>query len=208
MKVQQIITRALRRIGTIGAGQTPNSNDNEDALDTLKSLYQRWITEGAFGTLHDVIAPSGDYIAHENTRVYRNDESTTSILLPETVENKEGYGVDYLNYTNDLCYNRKQRLPRDGSIIVVIDSFTTGAITYIYDASIKRWSDITTIDLGDNAPLSERDSSGLAACLAVELADEFGATAPPTTVNSAIRFQMGLTQNYSFESEYTRVSYI
>jgi hypothetical protein len=202
MIVQSIINRALRRLGTLGAGATPRDVENQDALDTLRSLYQRWITEGAFGALRDV-TPIGDYVAHENERIFRNSASTANITLPESVANYPSqamvgdYGAGWYSGPIIAGINTPTRLPRDGSVVVIIDAFTAPTETWIYDGHLKRWCDVTNLDFGAIAPLSERDSSGLAACLAVELADEFGQSVPPLTVNSAQRFQMGLTHNYS-----------
>lgn len=43
-----LITRSLRRIGVVGAGQTPSSEDSQDGLDLLNLLLDSWATERLF----------------------------------------------------------------------------------------------------------------------------------------------------------------
>ena len=200
MQVETIIIRSLRRIGVLGAGQSPREIENTDALEGLKNLYQRWINEGAFGSLRDV-TPTSNYIARENERIFRSSSSTLSITLPETVSNGYNHVCDYSDgYSNSVPAN-DMRLPRDGSVVVIIDPYTAQTQTFIYDGTVKSWCNVTNLKLNDNAPLSDRDTSGLASTLAIELADEYGQPVPEITMFKAAAFQMGLTHNYSQAGE-------
>ena len=200
MQVQTIIIRSLRRIGVLGAGQTPRAIENADALEGLKNLYQRWINEGAFGPLGDV-TPTGDYVARENERIFRNSETVTSISLPEMVSNNWSRVSDYGQLGYQSVPSTNMRLPRDGAVVVIIDGFTGQTETFIYDGTVKSWCNVTELSLNNNAPLSDRDTSGLASTLAIELADEYGQPVPEITMFKAAVFQMGLTHNYSQAGE-------
>ena len=45
MTARDLITAALRRLGVVGAGETPQADDVTDALDRLNDLVDAWGTE-------------------------------------------------------------------------------------------------------------------------------------------------------------------
>jgi hypothetical protein len=85
--------------------------------------------------------------------------------------------------------------------VVISDAFSGETVEYVYDGSQRLWQAINALALDDNAPLSVRDPEGLKACLAMQLADEFGAEAGPSTQRQAAIFQTGLTHRYSSPRE-------
>lgn len=179
MNCLKLITRAMRIIGVVAGGDTPQEAEAADALETLIGIYRRMITEGTFGELSDAI-PTTDYTACENQRVIRNSISVGDITLPDTI--------------ND---NGSIRPPRDGSVIIITDVFSNTTNEYIYDGAVKSWVALTDLQLTSNAPLVNRDLIGLAAILAIELAPEYGQQPDQFTVQNAARFNMGLTHNWS-----------
>lgn len=174
-----IVNMALRKIGTLASGREARSVDRDDAFVILVSLYRTWINNGAFGRLSDV-TPTGDYIAGENQRIFRNASATLTITLPETVDD------DGNQYT-----------PLDTSVVVIVDAFSGTVTEFIYDGQIKAWVSLYDLVITSEAPLSRRDEQGLAACLAVALADEFSGNVGPFTMQQAAAFKTALTHRYS-----------
>lgn len=184
MNCLDIITRAMRRIGVLAAGQLPTDDETEDALEALKAIFLRAVSEGALGELSDVLAETGDFEAEEFTRVFRYDAETTSITLPEIV--------------TDDCTG-EARAPRDKAVIAIADQFTASTVTYIYDGDEKQWLPVETMTATSKAPLASRDVTGIAAYLAVELADEYGQPLGEATVMAAQRWHSNIINGWSRE---------
>jgi hypothetical protein len=63
---RDLITAALKRIGVVGAGQTPSSEDASDALLRLNALLDSWATERLFvpsitRTTWTIVSGTGSY---------------------------------------------------------------------------------------------------------------------------------------------------
>ncbi|MEG3124789.1 hypothetical protein [Sphingomonas sp. GB1N7] len=179
MNTLDLISRALRRIGVLRAGSIPNDTDANDALQVLSGLYLRLISEGAFGTLRDVV-PTTDYTAGENERVIRSNGMVGAITLPDTIRD---------------C--GRDRPPLDGSLVIISDAFTAETESWLYDGAVKNWVLLTELTLTTEAPMSNRDPIGLVCSLAVELADEYGQQASDIIRMNSARFHMGITHNWS-----------
>lgn len=193
--VQTIINRALAKLGVIGAGEDPEDNDNALCFQALKGVYRHLRTAGAFGTIYEVFPNTESYFANENEHIIRNADVTKVVILPESVANIEGqgdYGVP--TFTVDENY---VRAPRDMAYIAITDQATSTTLDYLYDGQNALWRCIETMTLNDVAPLSFRDENGLAACLAMHVADEFGQQVTQLISRSANRFEEGVTQNWS-----------
>lgn len=175
MQIQALIDLALRQIGVIAAGQSPTTAETDDALAMLRSIYRRWITEGAFGALTPV-TPTANYTAGANERIFRNTLDVTEITIPETI-----CGAP----------------PRDLSIIVINDAFTGETMDVVYDGQVSRWFRLDNLTATDVAPLSFRDSTGLASALAAELASQYGQEIPAIVQMAAVRFQAGLVTKHA-----------
>lgn len=199
---RDIISRALRKIGRLGAGREPRLADQEDALETLRSLLLSWVESGAFGRLSDVV-PVGDYTAGENQRIFRNSADTNSITLPELVQ----------AYANPLPYNRERaypvnyeaavsnmRPPRDGAVVQIADFENSLVMTHIYDGVARLWREVGGIGLDDTVPRSG-DGEGLSACLARDLADTFGTVAGEATRRQARRYEDAMVLRFSTPRE-------
>jgi len=205
-----IINRALRKIGRLGAGRDARPADAQDALDVLRGMYLSWISSGAFGRLSDVIV-SSDFTAGENMRVVRPYGVTATITLPETVPmyaDPLPYNREREYYTNYESVDGNNRPPRDGAVVVIADQATGTTLTWIYDGSVKVWREIDTMTLTDLAPMSAGDPDGLAACLAVECADQFAGEPSQLTVRAAVRFTTELTSRFSMPRQVTQGVYV
>jgi len=189
MNCLQLITRAMRRIGVLAAGQLPDEHEVADHLDTLKGLYLRWIGAGTFGRLPTVnITNEEPHYAAPNTRVVALHPVT--VILPLTVE--EGNTVT---------------TPRDGSIIVVVHRTTAQTETYVYDSSTHDWLRVDYLSPTDIAPLANRDPLGLISMLAIEIASEYGQDITELMVRNASQFQYNLTHDYSNPDDVTPGTY-
>lgn len=166
-----VITRALRMIGVVPREDEPSAAELRDGLTVMQSLYDGWLTGGMFGRLTDVYEP-GDYEAGEGERVFITDGTLT---LPTEID--------------------EDRKPRD---LVAIEGFDiTGRKAYVWDRTA--WTRIDALTATDEAPLASRGVNGLAACVAVAYADEFGAPIGPGTLLQARNFKTALS--YKFGSE-------
>ncbi|UZK69598.1 hypothetical protein OKW76_00465 [Sphingomonas sp. S1-29] len=179
MNCSQIITNALRRLGILAAGELPDPQQIEDHLETLKHLYLRWINDGTFGRLSDVLTfENVEHVARPMTRIVALDPAT--VILPETIRD---------------C--GRETVPYDGSVIVVVHRTTRQTATYIYDSSSHDWRQIDHLQATDFAPLAYRDPIGLACYLAIELADEYAQEVTETILRNAMAFRTGITHNFS-----------
>ena len=181
MNAIDICSRAMRQARVLAAGEIPTEEDLDDAIETLKSILLRAVSEGAFGRLNNAIATEGDFIAEPMTRVVRNNADNTSITLPETITNEDG----------------ETDLPYDRSVIAIADQLTNQTVTYIYDLDVARWLPIETMTATSVVPLSARDAKGLSAYLSVEISDEYGQEVREATARAALRFNASLLNGQS-----------
>lgn len=196
---QTIINRALTKLGILGSSSaTPTTADNALGLEALKGIYQRLINSGAFGQLTDVIVTS-DYTAGENERI--KTTSTVIITLPDQVsfvgyEPCAGYGQVGL-FTDDNLV----RPPRDLAVVSIVYTDNGTIQDYIYDNRLRQWVEINALTYTSVAPLALRDEGGLAATLAIDLADEFGQQPTALTLRAAGAFATALAFNISQAGE-------
>ncbi len=206
----QVCTLALSKLGIAGGTKRPRDADLSLALQTLQSLYRSLIDGGALGRPRPVVM-DGDYTARENDRILRR---SGDIEFPQLVSEEIGFpscglydgSYDYGQATSAYC----QRPPRNGAFVVVNDAVSGNSFEVVYDGYKGRWITIGDLTLDDNtevrdangvllevrtsdAPLSS-NINGLAALLALQLADHFVATPSPLTVRDANRFESALVQ--------------
>lgn len=170
-----IVTRALRMAGIVDREDDPTAAELRDGMIVLQTLYDGWLTGGMFGRLTDVYEP-GDYEAGEGERVFLDTGGT--LTLPTEIDN--------------------DRKPRD---LVVIEGFVAGGsrVAYIWDRTA--WVQINDLVESDEAPLSNRGENGLAACVALAFADEFGAQVGPGVLMQCRNFKTALSYKFGSERE-------
>lgn len=201
----QIVNSSLRKLGVLASGREARSVDRDDAFQQLVDLYRQLVSQGAFGRLRDVI-PLSDYTAFGNERIFRNQSATLQITLPETVANWQFWNDLYIfgSYPNEPTSTAQAydvTTPRDCSVVSIIDAFVPGTYDFIYDGQIKQWQGLYDLTITSEAPLSFRDPQGLAAILAVQMADETSGTIGPSTLRQAQSFMTQLTSRFSAPSE-------
>lgn len=182
---RDIITRALRKARVYAAGETPSDDDMEDGLDELQNLYEQWGVGGMFGRLSDVYTNS-DYEAAPNERVTVTDSAV--VTIPVTVDDD---GTDYP--------------PFDLAFVEVIDTVGETVTRYIYEGGA--WVEVSNLALDDEAPLAGRGRSGLAACLAIAYAEEFGASVGPGVARQAGSFRTALSLKAGGDAQRTAPDY-
>lgn len=156
MTIQELIRLArrhavVRRIGDLTGVDEPNVTEFTDGLVIAQSMYDTLVSSGMFGRAVEVIE-SADYEAEEGVRIYNSEDSNITITLPESVEDA---------FTGD------DRPPADYTLVRIAGATPQ---TYIYSAPFGGWMRMTSLALGDTAPLAERGSQGLAALLAEHMA--------------------------------------
>lgn len=179
--VRDIVTRALRMTGVIDREDDPTAAELRDGMTVLQTLYDGWLTGGMFGRLTDVYE-SGSYEAEEGQRVFLDSGTLT---LPTLIDN--------------------ERKPRD---LVAIEAFVTGGARTAYIWDRTAWVQINDLDDDAAAPLADRGSNGLAACVAVAYVEEFGGQVGPGTLMQCRNFKMALSYKFGSEREpSTQVAY-
>lgn len=207
---KSVITLALSKLGIAGGDKVPRQADLELGLTTLKSVYRNLISSGALGRAKPRIVDSHT-VANENDRILRVAGATGTVELPQTVTGHATSCGDY-DYGIRGANDNRPRPPRNGSFVVINDAQTGETGEYIYDSYRNAWTTISDLSLDDEkairdsdgtlleirtsvAPLSD-DLNGLAALLALKLADHFGAQPHPLTVRDSNRFESNLVNGF------------
>lgn len=197
------VTRALRKLGVLRSSGEPTAADAASGLASLQSFYMECISGGAFGRVFNVpISAAGTVTAGGNQHINILTADEVDVDLPATVPmyhwdtwrpcRDYGWGLN-VPLGNDTGEN----VPRDKSVVSVTTQYGETRATYVYDSPIQRWLRIDSLDLNDEAPLSARSPDGLAALLAVRMADEFGdSTLSPLTLQAANKYKRDLVTNF------------
>lgn len=151
-----IIRRAHRLMGTVGAGQEPTGVDAADTMERLQSLIlglpglvlnARW-TE---------VATSSAYTAEEGDRI--TVTSPGAVTLPTTI-------------TPAFA---DARPPLDFARVQIIGGANAGL--WVWIATKGQWVQLDALAISDDFPFGAEDVDGVAAMLAVEMAPEYGEAA-------------------------------
>jgi hypothetical protein len=171
MTVQEIIRRALRRLGHLKLDDEPSPSEYDTGLEALQSVYLDLIEFGA--DLTDVIV-TANYSAGENERIFNTSGSNVVITPPTTVEDLE---------VEANAAGEHLRPPRDMSVIAIAEAVPE---VHAYDATQGAWVSVYGLTLTANAPWSNTWGQGLTALLAVSLADELQLPVPAATAVAAL----------------------
>jgi len=184
---RDIVTRALRKVRAYAAGEEPSASDMNDGMDELQNLYEQWAANGMFGRLADV-ETAGDYEAGAGERIRLTETGT--VTIPTSFDDG---GTSYPPY--DMTY------------IEVIDTVLESVTRYLYDAGQGTWVEIGALTLDDEAPLATKGRGGLAACLAVAIAEEYGESVGPAVMRQAASFKTGLALKFGGDAPRTAPDY-
>jgi len=190
-----VIKLALSKLGVAGGLKDPRPEDMELGLTTLQSYYRNLITSGALGTARRTLLDSSKecYTAGENEIILRTSEEVDDIQLPLSVPSDGSCGYDDYG----IAWAGGSRSPRNGKFVVINDAFTGASMEWIYDGYINQWCSIHDLSLDQDswAPLAS-DINGVAARLAVMMADHYDATLHQMTVRDALLFDTALVQSF------------
>ncbi len=218
-----VVNGALRKLGRLAAGREPRTADATDALSALSSLYNSWIASGAFGRLVDVVPTGTNFTAFGNQRIMREDATTLTVELPELIS--DGFYSDYGWHRDGGYYGTTITItdlgggdvevdvaasqpigpcvtsPKDGAPVISTDRVGGQIGSWIYDGTLKRWQSIDGLTLDAEAPRSQANPEGLAAVLAMEIADQFGVDVSPMTMRQASIFNQQLTSRFGMRRQ-------
>lgn len=169
---REIVTLALRQARIVGIGRTPRASEADEGLKALQSLYDSMFADGPLGPFTDVYA-TANYTAQENERIIADG---VTITIPDTIED-----------------DGETRTPKDLTAVIVITDTTQK--NYVF--SLGRWQVCDALTLDSTAPLANRDVTGLAALLALQYSEMFGASLPPKTERRAYQFKGALSHKFA-----------
>lgn len=170
---RDIITRALRKLAAIGAGDNPSINELNMGMAALQSMFDGWAAAGMFGSLKDVIATTA-YAAKPGERV----RSSQPVTLPD--------------YLTDTTSGGDCNQPQNRHLIIVVNPVTGLRQVNLYDAWVGGWVRIDALTPSTECPLSALGADGLACCLARVMADESTWTVGAQTERQASLFMQRL----------------
>lgn len=189
--VQQIVTRALRRIGVVDALSSPAAEDSSSALDALNEMFDEWIVRGIDTKFRQVftsgfaltdtfwmfVPPANCDADTVLTMEYAgtwNATTNSPSLASGTGTQGQFYRVDTAG-TTDLD---------DLDSWVVDDSLIFGRTNRGFVTDLTSVTLVT--DLKWMRGRSHRSLEGsVAALLAMRLAEEFGVSPGPVLIESA-----------------------
>jgi hypothetical protein len=196
-KCREIVSLALRKLGVLASGRDPRPTDATDALEALQSLYGFWVASGAFGRLEDVQPIGPEYTARIGQRVTRESADLVTVNLPDQVIYNDAVFIRDYGFDRGPLYTQ----PRDASAVVIVSLDTGNLQTWLYDGTAKKWQECELLQMDDEAPRSQADRHGLAACLAERISDQFGMEVPTQTVMQAGAYKTALTTRYGFQDQ-------
>lgn len=164
---RDIVTLAMRRLGVVPVDEEITAAEAEIALGALQSYYDGLFHGGALAPCRRVYKVN-NYTAQEGDHI-TVPVSGVTVTIPDSYTANDG----------------EPRAPYELASVTV----ATGAVETNYVYSLGTWQEASSLELNDEAPLSGRDRAGLAAVLAVEIADIYGAQITPALTRDANNFR-------------------
>lgn len=172
MTCRDIVTLALRQARIVGIGRSPRAAEADEGMEALQALYDGMFADGPLGPFADVYA-TANYTAKENERIIADN---ATITIPDTITD-----ADVI------------RTPKDLTAVMVITD--TAKMQYVF--SLGRWEAAHALTLDSDPPLATRDKTGLAALLAVQYCEMYGAELPPATAQRGMRFKGSIAAKFA-----------
>ncbi len=193
---RNIIKGALQKLGVASNAMPITSDQADDGLGSLQSMYQELVSGGAFGRLNDVVVLDTTYSANEFERVACQNVLGVTVTLPDiiTTEPTTSYpGAGTADYGFRSSTPLLPRPPIDGSVIQVTDLYSDFSELFIFDSHSQRWVLIEGLALTDEAPLSTRYREGITCKLAAILAPDYSRPVPASVVAGVTAFHSALS---------------
>lgn len=193
--VEQLITRSTRMMGIIGDGATLSASEADDAL-TVFNQVQRSL----FGTLIGVKL-SPETVATGTVRngaLYESGAATATLTCPANPKAGWRFGVSDARGTlsgNAVTVAPNTRKFKGSTSNATLN--TNGlSETYFFRDDTGDWVLEADLALTDNVYFPDELMGGLAAMLAVALANEYGKEAPPATQRRATEGEAAFAHRY------------
>jgi len=146
----QIVERALRRLGVLGADDDVSATDMSVGMTALQEIVDS-MRGGLFGRLRDVSAT----------------ESMTAAVFDRVIGSTSGVTVSLPTSDNDEPI-------RDGAVVEVRNLSSVVSLNYRWNADTARWVLINGFSPTDALPIGANYHGAIVARLAMRLAGDFG----------------------------------
>lgn len=169
---RDIVSRALRMAGIVAKGREPKAAEMTDGMFALQSMYDSMFTGGMFGRLAD------------NREEYQVAPGQRVFVAEGTVElpTMDDYGDCVIRDLDAIEINEP-----------------SGRKAYIWDRT--GWVRLDSLGETDEAPLAFRGAEGLAACLALMIAEEYGVPATAMMASKAGNFRTNLRLGFGAQRD-------
>lgn len=187
--VRQTITRALRKLRVVASGDEPTAAEAADGLAAVQGMFDQWASSGMFGRL-------SQYFGDAQGVTFNTDENGREVVLWEAPPSDPTVELPIRvrdSFTGDL------RPPAHLSFTEIVDEATGTRKTFLYDARKAQWVRLDNLALESEMPLAGSGAEGIAAALAMRIAEEFGAEPGPMLAREASRFTFALSARYGEE---------
>lgn len=161
-----IVRRALRAMGVLKSGREPSGADLNDGIEKLQSVVLQFP-----GLLHNAawcdVAVASAYTAKVGNRCAVSGAG--AVTLPTTVTD---------------CLTGQSRPPRDMARVQILGDVDNAGI-WVFSATKNAWGRIDNITVdtaNEEFAFGPEDDEGIAAILAVNWVDEYGAEVSARTV--------------------------
>lgn len=162
-----VISRALRLLGVLSAGQVASDDDGADGLVALQDVVDTLPLLRTGEWTEVLLTSAAPYTARDGERIHTQGHLAT-IDLPTTFTDPR---TSQLTAQQDL------------SRVQIIGGEQAGL--YIYSASLGAWSKVDGLEISGDCPFGPEDFKGLAALVAAAVADEQGQPLPPLVGGAA-----------------------
>lgn len=187
--VRQTITRALRKLRVVASGDEPTAAEAADGLAAVQGMFDQWASGGMFGRL-------GEYLGDDQGVTFNTDAYGREVVLWEV---HPGDPTVELPIRVRDAFTGNLRPPAHLSFTEIVDETTGIRKTFLYDARKAQWVRLDNLTLDSEMPLAGSGAEGIAAALALRIAEEFGAQPGPLLVREAGRFTFSLSTRYGEE---------
>jgi hypothetical protein len=171
-----IIKRALQKLAIIAPGNDPEASEADTGLAVVQGLFDGWGSGGMFGRVINGLAG----IDPDTIVSTALPEPGAPVELPILVRDSDGEEVP----PPDLAYAEH------------VDETTSDRRAYLYDGRMAKWVRVDALTLDSDCPLARRNSEGMAAVVAVAMAEDFGVTPGPRLTVQAGQFLFGMSARY------------
>lgn len=170
------IKRALQKLAIIAPGNDPEASEAETGLAVLQGLFDGWGSGGMFGRVVNGLAGI-------------DPDTVVTTALPEV-----GAPVELPILVRDI--DGEEVPPPDLAYAENVNATTSVRRAYLFDGRMAKWVRVDALTLDSECPLSRRNSEGMAAVLAMTMAEDFGVTPGPLLMRQSGQFLFGMSARY------------